>query len=330
MVFNPDKRFNTQQSLVHSYFDAINNTTATTNNINSSSSSQDSGISSQPCSAPLIDEDVGGSSQDSGVAHPCLLATDETLDSGIGSGSSNSLHLLNMSNQSNSNVDCRSLSRTDSGICMSPTPSTSSSVNNLSTSCSEIVSSGEFTSSSSSIVDKGNTPSIVETANVDSRVKGQMGEPRVIGDQVITTASDTNKGLLLATVETDLAIKDQQSKIKRTSDIIVNDHQDTTASGMNKNESDVTSTIPDVATQSKDSDLNSSNSIQEPSEGYKHEHSNLTTSSDKDLCNNDDLQHLKSQNENSASLKEKITTKKRGNVDDEEDVELPPSKMRRC
>lgn len=295
----------------------MNNTTT-----NTTSSSQDSGISSQPCSAPLVDEDAGGSSQDSVVAHPSLLATDETLDSGIGSTtSSNNSHLLSMSNQGN--TDCRSLSRTDSGICMSPTQSTSSSVNNLST--SEITSSGEY--NSSRIIDKGNTP--IGTAN--EFFKDQR-EARVVNDDQVTI------GNLLATVETDL-VKDQSK-----SEIVVNDHQDTTtAPGMNKNESAVTSTT-DAGTQSTESDLNGSNvsscknssitNIRESSETDSSKHSILTTSSVKDLCNDDAdskvLQHPKEYlHENSSeSLQKAITTKKRDNVDD--DVELPPSKMRRC
>lgn len=292
LVFNPDKRYNTQQSLAHSYFhDITNSTSNTTTNNNNNSCSQDSGISSQPCSAPLADEEVGGTSQDPSE-HPSLLATDETLDSGIGSTtSSNNSHLLNMSNQSNSNVDYRSLSRTDSGICMSPTPSASSSVNNLSTCCSEMVSSGEY--SSSNPVDKGNIPS-------------------------------TSIGT------TDL-VKDQSKPI---------------VSDMNKNESTATSTTTttDVGAHLTDSDLNSSNTssttdlnnsiskanIHETPECYISEPStSSTTCGVKDL---DDkiLQQPKDQNDgNSAESQEKVTntaTKKRDN----EDFDLPPSKMRRC
>ena len=115
-MFNPEKRFNTQKSLAHGYFDDIGNI---------SNNSQDSGISSQPVSATTYEDE----SQEYVV--PPLLATDETVDSGI-----ESTLFLNMCSSG-----CRSLSRTDSGICMSPTPSTSSSVNNVSTCCSEIASS---------------------------------------------------------------------------------------------------------------------------------------------------------------------------------------------
>ena len=91
MVFDPKKRLNAQQSLAHPYFDDI-----------VKGDSQDSGISSQIlCEAEQMEE---------AKKSILSLSSSETVDSGVGSFHDSSIH-----------SDYRSLSRTDSGICVSPT-----------------------------------------------------------------------------------------------------------------------------------------------------------------------------------------------------------------
>jgi len=91
LVFDPSKRFNAQQSLAHPYFDDIDR-----------GDSQDSGISSQILSEAEQIEEAKKSI--------LSLSSSETVDSGVSSFHDSSAH-----------SDYRSLSRTDSGICVSPT-----------------------------------------------------------------------------------------------------------------------------------------------------------------------------------------------------------------
>ena len=147
LVFNPEKRFNTQKSLTHSYFDHLVSGKSNTNATSCISSSQDSGISSQDLTTNSLIEDA---SQDPSIVSQLLMAstsssssanltTDETLDSGVGSSlpssTSNQSLAGTTASASASAAHCRSLHRTDSGICVSPTPSLTSSNIDTSTSC---------------------------------------------------------------------------------------------------------------------------------------------------------------------------------------------------
>ena len=105
LSFDPNKRLSAQQSLAHPYFDDIIN-----------NDSQDSGISSQTTTNTTTNTSFHGENYNKNLQEDTnSLLSDElfstaTSDSGIG-----------VCDTSSSN-ESRTLTRTDSGICVSPTP----------------------------------------------------------------------------------------------------------------------------------------------------------------------------------------------------------------
>lgn len=102
-MFDPNKRLNAQKSLAHPYFDDIIN-----------NDSQDSGISSQTTNNTSFHgeniENTKNLQQDTNSLSSDELFPATTTDSGISLG------------DTASGSESRTLTRTDSGICVSPTP----------------------------------------------------------------------------------------------------------------------------------------------------------------------------------------------------------------